>query len=101
MADLVNLVTVKIDPEIRETFLEILLANAASARQEEGCFYFDIVASEDDENSFIFYEIYRDKAALDAHRETPHFKRYFAYVQEMGDKVERSAKIYYMLDKHA
>lgn len=37
---------------------------------------FDVIADRDDPTRFYFYEVYRDEAALAAHRETPHFKHY-------------------------
>jgi quinol monooxygenase YgiN len=32
--------------------------------------------STDDELTLVFYERYEDEAALEAHRESPHFKKY-------------------------
>ena len=35
----------------------------------------------DDPNHFMLYEVYTDAAALEAHRETPHFKTWAAAVE--------------------
>jgi (4S)-4-hydroxy-5-phosphonooxypentane-2,3-dione isomerase len=42
---------------------------------------FDVIQDRDDMNRFYFYEVYRDEAALEAHRQTPHFKLYAEKVQ--------------------
>jgi len=61
-------------PERREEFLAAITANATSTFADEpGCLRFDVCRSQADPNHFVFYEIYRDEAALAAHREAPHF----------------------------
>ena len=40
------------------------------------------------------YEVYENEEALATHRETPHFLTYFALVQELDDKVERTPLLY-------
>ncbi|MDA1307839.1 MAG: putative quinol monooxygenase [Acidobacteria bacterium] len=68
--------TVRVKPEHLEAFLRAACQNADSARNEPGCLRFDVVHDRDDPHWFYFYEVYRDDAALAAHRETPHFKAY-------------------------
>ena len=64
-------------PERREEFLEAITANAASTFGDEpGCLRFDVCRSQSDPDHFVLYEIYRDEAALAAHREAPHFARW-------------------------
>jgi quinol monooxygenase YgiN len=48
-----------------------------SERDEPGCLRFDVMRDRDDANRFYLYEVYRDEAAFEAHRQTPHFKHYF------------------------
>lgn len=45
------------------------------ARQEDGCLLYEVNRSVERENEFLLYEVYRDEAALEAHRQTPHFRR--------------------------
>jgi (4S)-4-hydroxy-5-phosphonooxypentane-2,3-dione isomerase len=45
------------------------------ARSEAGCSLFEAARSQDDPDLFLLLEHYRDEAAVEAHRETPHFKR--------------------------
>lgn len=48
---------------------------APLARQEEGCALFLVSRAQEDPDRFLLYEHYHDEAALQAHRDTPHFKR--------------------------
>jgi autoinducer 2-degrading protein len=67
-------VKVRIKPEQRTRFLEAIEVDAlGSERDEPGCFRFNVLQDEQDENVYYFYEVYRDQAALEAHRQTPHY----------------------------
>jgi (4S)-4-hydroxy-5-phosphonooxypentane-2,3-dione isomerase len=46
------------------------------SRKEPGCVQYVGHQSLDDSRRFLFYEVYRDQAALQAHREAPYFKQY-------------------------
>jgi (4S)-4-hydroxy-5-phosphonooxypentane-2,3-dione isomerase len=41
---------------------------------EPGCALYQVSRSEENPDLVLLYEHYRDQAALEAHRETPHFK---------------------------
>ena len=69
-------VTLHVKPEHIPEFLDVVRYNAECAAAEAGCLRFDVIQDRDDPNCFRFYEVYRDDAALAAHRQTPHFKRY-------------------------
>ena len=74
---LVLLVTVRVKPEHVSAFLPAARHNAEHALADEpGCLRFDIIQDRDDRHLFRFYEVYKDDAALAAHRLTPHFKKY-------------------------
>jgi quinol monooxygenase YgiN len=94
MADLVLVVTVKAHADVVEKLRPAMLENAAKSVQEEGCLQFDVIESREDENTFIFYEVYKDEDALARHRETPHFLAYLNVMQELGEKVERAAQLF-------
>ena len=94
MADLVLVVTVKAHLDVVETLRPAMLENAAQSVQEEGCLQFDVIVSQDDEHTFIFYEVYKDEDALASHRQTPHFLAYWNLMQELGGKVERTAQLF-------
>ena len=75
-------VTVQVKPEHAADFLEIVRYDAEhSEKDEPGCLRFDVLQDRDDPNRFFFYEVYRNEAALEAHRQTPHFKLYFEKTQ--------------------
>jgi quinol monooxygenase YgiN len=46
-----------------------------ASREEEGVINFDVARSQEKPNVFALWEEYRDRAALDAHMATEHFKR--------------------------
>jgi len=74
---LVLLVTVRVKPEHLAEFLPAAWHNAEHAVADEpGCLRFDIIQDREDTHLFRFYEVYKDDAALAAHRQTPHFKKY-------------------------
>lgn len=71
---LVMWVTVRIRPELRERFLQAIEVDAlGSERDEAGCLRFNVLQDGQDENVYYFYEVYRDQAALEAHRAMPHY----------------------------
>lgn len=71
---LVNLVKVRVKPEQRRRFLDVIEHDAiASERDEPGCLRFNVLQDRNDENVYYFYEAYRDEAAIEAHRAMPHY----------------------------
>jgi quinol monooxygenase YgiN len=79
----VLLVTVKMKPERRDAFMKAMLEDArGSVTNEPGCLRFDVIQDESDPNTIHLYEVYRDKAAVEAHRQAPHYLRWRSTVQE-------------------
>ena len=67
-------VTARIKPELRQRFLQAIEVDAlGSERDEAGCLRFNVLQDGQDENVYYFYEVYRDQAALEAHRAMPHY----------------------------
>ena len=98
MSNLVLVVTVKVQPEFVAKLKPAMLENAAQSVQEENCYQFDVIVSQDEENTFMFYEVYKDEQALADHRQTPHFLNYWNSMQELGDNVERNAQLFNKLN---
>jgi (4S)-4-hydroxy-5-phosphonooxypentane-2,3-dione isomerase len=72
-------VTIKLKPGSGKAFRPLILENAEAAlRDEEDCLQFQVLTAEGDADTYFFYEVYTEAAALDAHRETPHYKKYMA-----------------------
>jgi len=47
-----------------------------ASRKEPGCLMYNVHRHVDDPRRFFIYEQYRDAAALEAHRNSPHFQEY-------------------------
>ena len=78
---LILMVEVQIKPEMRERFLQAIVEDAEHSEHDEpGCLRFDVLQDTEDENKYFYYEVYRDEAALQSHRDSPHFKKYFEQV---------------------
>src|SRR6185295_9212933 len=64
-------VKVRIKSEMREKFFKAIEVDAlGSERDEPGCLRFNVLQDEKEPNVYDFYE---DQAALEAHRNTPHY----------------------------
>jgi quinol monooxygenase YgiN len=67
------------------------------SRQESGIVTFDVARSKGKPNVFALWEEYRDEAALEAHKESEHFKR--LVVNEVRPLAkERLAEIVFPLE---
>jgi len=74
-------VSVQVKPERREDFLQAIEEDARGSREDEpGCLRFDVLQDGTDPHHYYFYEVYRDEAALEAHRAAPHYQVWAAAV---------------------
>ncbi len=81
-------VSVKVKPGQRERFLAAAEDDSTSSvRDEPGCVRFDVLQDQADENHFYFYEIYRDAAAVEAHRQAVHYARWSEARQLTVDEI--------------
>jgi len=72
-------VKVRVKPDQKKRFLEAIEIDAlGSERDEPGCLRFNVLQDEQDENVYYFYEVYKDMAALEAHRAAPHYQTWRA-----------------------
>ncbi len=78
-------VSLKVKPDQRERFLSAAEDDSVCSVRDEGggCLRFDVYQDQADQNHFFFHEVYRDQAALDAHRTMPHFARWSATSAEV------------------
>jgi quinol monooxygenase YgiN len=53
-----------------------LAKHVAATRTERGCVQFVVYRSQKDRDQFVLYEQYTDDEAIEAHRQTPHFRSY-------------------------
>ena len=66
-------VHVHVKPEHREAFVAATLENAKGTVGEPGNLRFDVLQTADDPNRFLLYEVYRDEAGMEAHKQTAHY----------------------------
>jgi (4S)-4-hydroxy-5-phosphonooxypentane-2,3-dione isomerase len=85
---LVNVVEYDIVPGQIDGYLAALKENGAATVKEPGCHEFNILVSQKDPNHVLIFEVYNDAAAVQAHRETDHFKKYAATIKDMIAKRE-------------
>ena len=68
---------------------EIILSMIKPTRSEEGnelYNFYEEKNNEDKSTSFHLFEIYKDSAALDFHRNTPHYKNYRSKIVDLLEK---------------
>lgn len=82
-------VYLRIKPDKIDAFKELALYNAANSVEEPGCTRFEVLQQEDDPERFMLIEHYVDEAAVEAHRQTPHFARWAATIADL-QQAERT-----------
>jgi (4S)-4-hydroxy-5-phosphonooxypentane-2,3-dione isomerase len=70
------IVEAEIEPDRMGEFLELIENNAKETRKEPGCVRFDVLRSQEADNKFYFYELYRTAGAIEHHKEQPHYGRW-------------------------
>jgi quinol monooxygenase YgiN len=69
-------VQVHVTPEGIDAFETATLDNARASVREPGVARFDVIQSREDPTRFVLVEVYRTEAAIGAHKETEHYKRW-------------------------
>ena len=88
------IVTIQIKPDHREAFMESMMDDARGSNNDEpGCLRFDVLQDNEDPNKIHLYEVYKDQAAVDAHRAAPHYTKWRETVKDWfdGEIVRRLA----------
>ena len=79
-------VTIQIKQGFKDRFMDALFDDArGSIRNEPGCFRFDILQDDGDPDRIHLYEVYADEQAVEAHRASPHFMKWFSTVEDWFD----------------
>jgi quinol monooxygenase YgiN len=86
-----------VKPGTEEKCKEYIRLLQQHSRQEPGCLLYVGHQSVENPRKFLFYEQYKDQAALDAHRAAPYFKQ---LVQGGLDSImeSRSRELYAALE---
>ncbi|MBB1509023.1 antibiotic biosynthesis monooxygenase [Tessaracoccus sp. MC1756] len=82
-------VVVTIHPEAEEEFVAVTAANSAASLQEPGCLRFDVLQHDDDPTRFTLAEAYVDEGALDAHKQTDHYRAW----AEVTNRVQTEPRV--------
>ena len=73
------------ESEVKDYFAKLTEAS----RPEPGCVMFQVHRHKTDPRRFFIYEQYKDDAALEAHRASPHFLQYVKKdLPKIADRVE-------------
>ena len=92
MSGYVVLVDFRLKAGARTAFRDLVDDNARqSARLEPGCRRFDVVEPDGDEDTVLLYEIYRDRAAFEAHLRSEHYARFDA--SSAGHVVSKTIRV--------
>ncbi|GLQ91653.1 putative quinol monooxygenase [Dyella acidisoli] len=84
-APYVRIAQLDVDPQRLEEFKAVLQESVStSVHVEQGVYALYAVALKDSPHRFLVFEMYKDEAAYNSHRETPHFRRFFESTQKMG-----------------
>ena len=95
------LIEVHVKPSMLDEFLETITYDAKHSEADEpGCLRFDVLRHDDDPLKFTFYEVYKDKAAQQAHRQMPHFAKWAAFKEKglVGEMVLHATTNIHPLD---
>jgi quinol monooxygenase YgiN len=76
-------VNVRVKPDHVEAFREATTANSRGSLAEPGIARFDVLQNEEDPTHFMLVEAYRDRRAIAAHKETPHYRTWVEAVTPM------------------
>jgi quinol monooxygenase YgiN len=72
---LINAVTYTFPADRADEAARLLAELRDYTVKEDGCLGYEVSRGNEDPNTFVLYEKWRDQAALDAHFEMEHFKR--------------------------
>src|SRR3954463_16515604 len=87
-------VKVRVKPDRREQFLQAIEVDAlGSEKDEPGCYRFNVLQDQEDQHVYYFYEVYRDQAALEAHRKAPHSAVWRAAADTLDGPVQATRTI--------
>jgi quinol monooxygenase YgiN len=85
-------VQARVKPEGIEAFRAASLENARASVGEPGVARFDVVQAADEPTRFVLVEVYRSAEAPAAHKQTAHYARWRAAVEDLMAEPRTSAR---------
>lgn len=73
---------IKAKQEYQKDVKAVLQNMVVNTRKEKACLQYDLHQKTDDENTFVFYEIWESKEDLDLHNTQPYIQEFIALVTE-------------------
>jgi quinol monooxygenase YgiN len=77
----------KAKPGKAAELVELLRNLAGHSRREPGNLRWDLWQTQDDPETFVIDELYKDDAAVLTHRTTPHFTNYASKVNDLASRT--------------
>jgi quinol monooxygenase YgiN len=74
--------TSKIKSERWEEAVGIVKELVAKSRADEGCVRYNFYEPLDEQYSFFNFEVWASPEALEKHMQTPHLRKFFAFIQQ-------------------
>ncbi len=101
-AGCVRIARLQIKPGMLEAFTAVVKEEMqASLREEPNVLALYAAADTKDPNALVFFELYVNETACEAHRQTPHFIRYFEATKDMiSERVLLEAVPVELQDRH-
>ena len=88
MPKIASVVTIEVAPGRKDQVVSLLAGHKARCLKDEpGTLQFEILLPRDDDTKVLSYEVYRDDAALEAHRNGPSFARWREETAGMVAKI--------------
>ena len=88
MAKLAIIATIEVTPGRRAEFVPVLLAHRQrSLKEEPGTLQFEVLLPHDDETKVLLFELYRDAAAFEEHRNAASIARFREEASGMYGKI--------------
>ena len=95
----VTLVEINIKPDRVDEFLQVFRANHEGAIREPGNLRFDVLQDPKVKTRFFIYEAYQDDAAVQAHKETPHYQACVEKLEELMSEPRKKRSFIGLLPK--
>jgi quinol monooxygenase YgiN len=83
---IVLIARLKVKPDSVESAKREALAIVEDSRGETGCINYDFHQGIDDETVFVWHETWADKAAIEAHGASEHFRNFSEQIKDLIDE---------------
>ena len=78
-----------IKPGQMDAFMSHVLRQRDNCLEHEpDCEHFDVLRRTEAPNDVLLYEIYTDQAAIEAHRQTPHYAQFKSATGDLVEKID-------------